>query len=98
MHEEVTVGKPDSGGRVVVGVDGSPGSLAALRFAFDEAKRRVTGLLVVSAFEFPDIWSITYGVPVQGSVDEVHDTVVKNTQQALTDTLGDQLSADGAQS
>jgi len=43
-------------GRVVVGVDGSAGSLAALQFAFEEATRCGTGLLVVSAFELPDVW------------------------------------------
>ena len=46
-----------SSGRVVVGVDGSTGSLAALDFAFDEAARRGAGLLVVSAFELPEVWS-----------------------------------------
>ncbi len=41
--------KLDSRGRVVVGVDGSAGSLAALRSAFGEAKRWATGLLVVGS-------------------------------------------------
>jgi nucleotide-binding universal stress UspA family protein len=38
----------DSRPRVVVGVDGSAGSLTALQFAFEEAKRRATGLLVMA--------------------------------------------------
>jgi nucleotide-binding universal stress UspA family protein len=81
---------------VVVGVDGSAGSLAALRFAFDEAKRRATRLLVVTAFELPDVWSITYGLPVSCSVDEIRDNVLQNTRRVVTEALGDQLTADGA--
>lgn len=88
--------KPVSRGRVVVGVDGSAGSLAALRFAFDEAKRRDTGLLVVSAFELPTVWSITYGLPLSISLEEVRTNVLENTRRLMTETLGDQLSADAA--
>jgi nucleotide-binding universal stress UspA family protein len=86
----------DSRPRVVVGVDGSAGSLTALQFAFDEAKRRATGLLVVTAFELPDVWSITYGLPVSCSVDEIRDNVLQNTRRVVTEALGDQLTADGA--
>jgi nucleotide-binding universal stress UspA family protein len=38
---------------IVVGVDGSPGSLAALRFAVDEARLRGVPLTVLSAWSFP---------------------------------------------
>jgi len=71
----------DNRPRVVVGVDGSAGSLTALQFAFDEAKRRATGLLVVTAFELPDVWSITYGLPVSCSVDEIRGNVLQNTRR-----------------
>lgn len=37
--------------RVVVGVDGSAGSAAALRWAADEARRRWVGLRIVSAWQ-----------------------------------------------
>jgi nucleotide-binding universal stress UspA family protein len=83
-------------GRVVVGVDGSAGSLAALQFAFDEATRRDTGLLVVTAFELPDVWSIAYALPVSCSVDEIRDNVLRNTRRLVTETLGDQMTAKGA--
>ena len=82
--------------RVVVGVDGSAGSLAALQFAFDEAKRRANGLLVVSAFDLPDVWSITYALPVACTEDEIRDNVLQNTRRVVTETLDDQLSADDA--
>jgi nucleotide-binding universal stress UspA family protein len=87
---------PENKGRVVVGVDGSPGSRAALRFAYDEAKRRGTGLRVVTAFELPDVWSIAYALPVSCSVEEMRDNVLENTRRVVTETLGDLVSADGA--
>jgi hypothetical protein len=71
----------DSRPRVVVGVDGSAGSPTALQFAFEDAKCRATGLLVVTAFELPDVWSITYGLPVSCSVDEIRDNVLQNTRR-----------------
>jgi nucleotide-binding universal stress UspA family protein len=40
-------------GGVVVGVDGSPGSLAALRFALEEARLREAALTVVYAWSLP---------------------------------------------
>jgi nucleotide-binding universal stress UspA family protein len=83
-------------GRVVVGVDGSVGSLLALDFAFDEAKRRAIGLLVVTAFELPDIWSMTYGRPVSASVEEVRDNVLQHTRHLLAEALGEQMTAEGA--
>ncbi|WP_189389342.1 universal stress protein [Streptomyces sp. SDr-06] len=43
-----------TGGRVVVGVSGSLGSLAALRTAVDEARRGGRALLVVTAWEPPE--------------------------------------------
>ena len=40
-------------GTIVVGVDGSPGSDAALRWALDEARLRGSKLRVVHAYELP---------------------------------------------
>jgi nucleotide-binding universal stress UspA family protein len=42
-------------GTIVVGVDGSPGSDAALRWALDEARLRNSRLRVVHAYEAPHV-------------------------------------------
>lgn len=47
-------GRRPAVGRIVVGVDGSPGSAAALRWAAAEAGRRQAALRIVSAWEDPD--------------------------------------------
>ncbi|QXJ22638.1 universal stress protein [Actinomadura graeca] len=44
---------PASGGGIVVGVDGSPGSAAALGFAFEEAAARGAGVRAVLAWTHP---------------------------------------------
>jgi nucleotide-binding universal stress UspA family protein len=52
-------------GTVVVGVDGSAGSIAALEFALRDAARRRARLRVVAAVHPPEFWATAYGpVPV----------------------------------
>ena len=48
-------------GTVVVGVDGSPESRAAIEFAMREATRRQTSLRVIAAAQLPEYWTIAYG-------------------------------------
>jgi len=52
-------------GRVVVGVDGSPGSRAALAYAVDEARRRGARLRVVGAWHVPAPVSMVVMFPAQ---------------------------------
>lgn len=83
-------------GPVVVGVDGSPTSLMALDFAFDEAAHRQTGLLVVSAFDLPEVWSLTYGLPVSCTVEEIQQSMLRHIRRVVTEALGDRMTAAGA--
>jgi nucleotide-binding universal stress UspA family protein len=58
MDEDVDA--PPRGPRVVVGVDGSPGARAALRFALEDAVRRGVPVDVVSAHRPADTWMDHY--------------------------------------
>src|SRR4051795_12725504 len=54
--QPTAVDRQDRSPRVVVGVDGSSGSRAALVYAFTAAARRGTGLQVVSTFSLEGVW------------------------------------------
>jgi nucleotide-binding universal stress UspA family protein len=56
---------------VVVGVDGSPESQAALRFALADAARRGVGVRVVSAYVPPEYWAVSYGLSALPTLDEL---------------------------
>ncbi|MHA6795452.1 universal stress protein [Pseudonocardia bannensis] len=56
---------------IVVGVDGSAESQAALAHAFADAARRGARVRVVSVFQPPQYWAISYGVAVPPSEDQV---------------------------
>jgi nucleotide-binding universal stress UspA family protein len=57
--------------RVVVGVDGSAESLAALSHAMEQADRRGTGVRVVSAFLPPQYWPNAYGLSAPPTIEKV---------------------------
>jgi nucleotide-binding universal stress UspA family protein len=59
LYEETQLVDPEAvrGPRVVVAVDGSAGSRAALRFALDDATRRGVPVEVVVAYRSPDYWT-----------------------------------------
>jgi nucleotide-binding universal stress UspA family protein len=75
-------------GRIVVGVDGSAGSRAALVHALQEAARRGAAVDVVAAFQPPEYWVPLYAAPVI-PIDEVRDDVRRDTEQFVQETIGE---------
>jgi nucleotide-binding universal stress UspA family protein len=83
----------DERGRVVVGVDGSPGGRAALAYALRDAARRAAVVEAVAVFEPPDypgpeIWTPLHG-RLPATFDEVHDEVRRDTERTVRDVSQD---------
>jgi nucleotide-binding universal stress UspA family protein len=76
-------------GAVVVGVDGSPGSLAALRFAADEARLRGAAVKAIFAWSVPVTGDISSGLLPQLRAD-----LAEEGAKALDEALG-QIDATG---
>ena len=64
-------GGGNRGGTVVVGIDGTPGSDAALRWALADAVRRAGCVRAVTVGPAPEYWVTTYGMAVVPPVDEI---------------------------
>jgi len=75
-------------GRVVVGVDGSSGSRAALVHALQDAARRDAAVEVVAAFQPPEYWVPFYGGPVT-PVDEVREDVRRDVERFVQEVTGE---------
>ena len=76
---------------VVVGVDGSPESQAALRFALVDAARRRVGVRVVAAYVPPEYWAVSYGLSTLPTLDELD----RDSEQVGRDAVA-AVVADGA--
>jgi nucleotide-binding universal stress UspA family protein len=76
--------------RVVVGVDGSDGSKAALRWAAAEAEQWGAPLVVVWAWEFSPLLVAT-DAPV--AIDELEEANRHHLQRVLDGELGEQRAA-----
>ena len=76
VHEE---SEPKPAGRVVVGVDGSPASTEALRYAFDQANERGLGLTAVHAWGISLMEGAFAGAGLVENLDKLG-----HEQQALT--------------
>jgi nucleotide-binding universal stress UspA family protein len=77
------------GPRVVVAVDGSSGSEAALRFAMEDAARRGVSLEAVVAYRPPDYWTDLYVVGPD-DIDRLRArlrTEAEGRVRALVDTV-----------
>jgi nucleotide-binding universal stress UspA family protein len=75
-----TTAQPGHERPVVVGVDGSEGSLAACRTAIEEAARRGVDVEVVAAYAPEDIWMDFYTVDIP-SREEIRDIVHERTEE-----------------
>jgi nucleotide-binding universal stress UspA family protein len=71
-------------GRIVVGVDGSPASVDALRWAAQQAALTGASLETVTSWSYPT----TYGFPVIANVDWEQGARAV-LEQAITDALGE---------
>lgn len=79
----------DATGTVVVGVDGSPGSRAALVYALEEADRRGARLRVVVAAQAPEYWAMAYGMVAPPPLSEIVDSARDAGQQLVDAVLAD---------
>jgi len=71
--------------KIVVGVDGSPGSRAALRWAHDEARLRAATLVAVAVWQYPMMTSL----PAFGAMPPPEDLGTE-AEAALLKTLSDE--------
>ena len=74
-------------GTVVVGVDGSPESRAAIEFAMREATRRQAWLRVIAAAQPPEYWAMAYGTFDLPSAEEVSAATERLARQTLDDVV-----------
>jgi nucleotide-binding universal stress UspA family protein len=77
--------------KIVVGVDGSVQSRAAVRHALAEAARRGARVVAVRAFQMPETWFEGYEVVVAPSAGEVTANVESRTRgmlRAVAEELG----------
>jgi nucleotide-binding universal stress UspA family protein len=72
-------------GTVVVGVDGSDGSVAALRFALEEARIRGAGLKAVNAWHIPPAAYGAGWAPASVDLDEYRKLAEAALQKSLED-------------
>jgi nucleotide-binding universal stress UspA family protein len=83
----------DERGRVVVGIDGSQGSRAALAYALRDAARRGAAVEAVAAFAPPDYpgidhWTPLYG-PIPVPVDQVRGDVRRDAERTVQEVSGE---------
>lgn len=72
---------------IVVGVDGSEPSRAALRYAASDAVRRGALLRVVAAFESAGVFGARYSVPIPVSDETIAHKIELETRALLKEVL-----------
>jgi nucleotide-binding universal stress UspA family protein len=72
---------------VVVGVDGSPGSRAALEYAVAEAARRGALLRIVAVVTMPEFWATSYGTYVPPRPSDILADVQQEAQRFVDEVM-----------
>jgi nucleotide-binding universal stress UspA family protein len=78
--------------KLVVGVDGSDGSRAAVRWAAGEARLRGVSLVAVEAWEFSPL---IFAADVPMALDDLRSSVEDHLEMLLVDELGPVGERDG---
>jgi nucleotide-binding universal stress UspA family protein len=85
---------------IVVGVDGSPSSTDALRWAVPEARAHQARLLAVYAYDYAPSWSVYayaesgVAVPPPEQIEETTDQAHQRAQQLLDNVLAEVCGED----
>jgi nucleotide-binding universal stress UspA family protein len=74
---------------IVVGVDGSPESREALRWALEEARLREANLRAVHAWGNPYVLTPGYGIPEDFEVPALHEASEKLLSSIVTEVAGE---------
>jgi nucleotide-binding universal stress UspA family protein len=80
---------------VVVGVDGSPGSRAALEYAMAEAARRGAQLRVVAVVTMPEFWATSYGTYVPPLPGDIVENVRQEAQRFVDEVAAGRADVAG---
>ena len=80
---------------VVVGVDGSEGSRAALQYAMGDAARRGARVLVVRAFEPPLDEPVPYGLPRPPTLAEITSRLEAGAREMAESVAADPQAGNG---
>lgn len=74
--------------RIVVGVDGSLGSKAALRWAMTQAQLTGATIEAITSWQDPVMWGYTYGVPARYEADDLAASAEKSLGETVAEVAG----------
>ena len=88
MADEATEPTENRRQRIVVGIDGSPGADAALRWAYDEASLRGADLEAVVAWDFIAKWAVGFNPEWPEDADHLAADATTVGDRAVNQLLG----------